>query len=279
MSWTLVRAHFPELPPDTSPLLEVFRTHGVENTAEEGASIVGCLVDTDVSPGQIAGLVAALESAGATSTETGPYEEVDWDAVWRAHFKPRRVGERFVVRPSWEEFASRPEDLVITLDPGEAFGTGDHPTTRMCLAALERHVTPESTVLDLGCGSGILAIGAALLGAREVTGTDIEPVAVEVARENAARNATTAIVWRVGDVLDEEPGKRWSLVISNIISATLIALSPLAAQLVAPGGTWIVSGVLGSNWPEVRRAAEREGFGYVSHETEGDWTCGVFRLG
>ena len=276
MSWTLVRARFPELPVDTSPLIELFRTHGIENTAEEGTTITGCIVDNEATPEAIAALTTDLERAGAQSIETGPYEEVDWDAVWRAHFKPRRVGRHFVVRPSWEEFEAGADDHVITLDPGEAFGTGDHPTTRMCLAAIEEAVTRDSNVLDLGCGSGILAIGAALAGAREVVGTDIEPVAIEVARANAAINGTTAIEWRVGDVLDELPGRRWNVVVSNIISATLINLAPLAAELVEADGVWIVSGIIESNWPDVRRAAEANGFIYRSHSFEEGWTLGVF---
>ncbi len=276
MSWTLVRAHFPELPEDTSPLIELFRVHGIENTAEEGHSIVGCIVDNDAAPAAIVELSDDLRTAGATEIETGPYAEVDWDAVWRAHFRPRRVGQRFVIRPTWEEFESRSEDLIIVLDPGEAFGTGDHPTTRMCLSALEEVVNDGSNVLDLGCGSGILAIGAAKLGAKRVVGTDIEPVAIEVARANGALNREPGIEWRVGDVLEELPEERWNVVVSNIISATLINLAPLAAQLVAPGGAWIVSGVIEANWPDVRTAAEAAGFSYRSHEFEGGWTVGTF---
>lgn len=277
MSWTLIRARFPELPVDTSPLIELFRAHGIENTSEEDSTITGCIVDSEASEGVLQRLAVDLEAAGALEIETGPYEEVDWDAVWRAHFKPRRVGERFVIRPSWEEFESSAGDLVVTLDPGEAFGTGDHPTTRMCLAALEKSVLPESSVLDLGCGSGILAIGAAMLGASEVVGIDIEPVAVEVARANGELNGVSDIEWRVGDVLDELPGRTWNVVVSNIISATLINLAPLAARLVAPEGVWIVSGIIEANWADVRRAAESVGFRYDSHTFEEGWTLGVFR--
>ena len=276
MSWTLVRATFPQLPTDTSPVIELFRVHGIENTSEEGDSMVGCLVDSDATPGALDALATDLREAGATEIETGPYQEVDWDAVWRAHFKPRRVGERFVVRPTWEEFASEPEDLVIVLDPGEAFGTGDHPTTRMCLAALEAVVSPTTSVLDLGCGSGILAIGAARLGAGRIAGVDIEPVAIEVARANAELNDEAEIEWRVGDVLDEFPGERWGVVVSNIISATLINLAPLVAALVNERGAWIVSGIIEANWPDVRRAAESHGFVHETHATEGGWVCGTF---
>lgn len=274
MSWTLVRATWPELPPDTSPLLEIYRAHGVENTAEDEATITGCVVDGEAGAERLHELTVALEAEGAT-VETGPYEEVDWNAQWRAHFKPRRIGRRFIVRPTWEAVDALPPNLVITLDPGEAFGTGDHPTTRMCLAALEDAVRPETAVLDLGCGSGILAIGAKKLGAREVVGVDIEPVSVAVARTNGEMNHVE-IEWRVGDVLEELPGRQWNVVVSNIISATLISLSPLAAQLVAAHGIWIVSGIIAANWEAVRAAAEREGFVYVSHEIEGEWTCGVF---
>ena len=278
MSWTLVRAKFPELPVDTSPLIEIFRVHGIENTSEEGVTITGCIVDSDSTAAAIEALTVDLTSAGATDIETGPYEEVDWDAMWRMHFKPRRVGEHFIIRPSWEEFESGPDDYVITLDPGEAFGTGDHPTTRMCLAALEDYVGSDSSVLDLGCGSGILAIGAAKLSAREIVGIDIEPVSVEVAKTNSEINGTTEIEWRVGDVLDELPGKTWDVVVSNIISATLINLAPLVGRLI-DHGYWIVSGIIEANWSDVRKAAEAQGFTYREHKFEEGWTMGVFIKG
>lgn len=315
MSWIEVKATVPPLD-DLSPFVEIFRAHGIENTQEEmGPVISGCLVEIEGVAARIEALTQGLRDAGALEVVSHPFEEQDWDEVWKQFFKPRRIGERFVVRPTWEEFAANPGDLEIVLDPGQAFGTGDHPTTRLCLELLETVDVPGKRVADVGCGSGILSIGACLLGAASVDAVDVEEEAVQVSRENAALNHVSfrailgegvrSLFESVDDAearvaaqaewdQDEHPlhgrrpaisrfgntvvsGEPYDLIVSNIISAVLMRIAPDVADAIRPDGDWIVSGIIHSNWPDVLDAAQRAGFELVERREEGDWTAARFR--
>ncbi|HWD39642.1 MAG TPA: 50S ribosomal protein L11 methyltransferase [Fimbriimonas sp.] len=314
MSWIKVEAFFPEPPLDWSPYIEIFREHGIENTIEEDSSLSGCLVEVKGSAEVIGQLKADLLAAGAGEVRTGPLEEVNWEEAWKQFFKPRRVGTCFMVVPSWESYETSPGDILLLLDPGQAFGTGDHPTTRMCLELLEELDLDGIRVADVGCGSGILAIAAAKLGAR-VRAFDIDPIAVEVAKENAERNGVefpvicgdglTESLPTIGHVPQDEtplePPSRsggevrelanrergllgpstqespdYDLVISNIISATLIRLSHQVSRAVTPGGGWIVSGIIEDNWPEVRKSAEAANFILATEKHEDGWVAARF---
>ena len=186
MNWITIKARYDQAPADWSPVVEIFREFGIENTLEDRETLVGCYVDVDGVQTQIEALRIALSNTGISEFIAEPFVEKNWEEEWKKFFKPRRIGKNFVVRPTWEEFSAEPNDHVIVLDPGQAFGTGDHPTTRMCLEFLEKHVTPGLRVLDLGCGSGILAIGAKMVGASEVMAIDIDPIAVEVETETSS---------------------------------------------------------------------------------------------
>lgn len=275
MNWILIKAKQTPAPADWSPIINTFRDYGIENTLEEANCITGCYVDVDGVRTQIESLRAALLALGVDDVIDEPFVEVDWENEWKKFFKPRRVGSHFVVRPTWESFDALPGDKVIVLDPGQAFGTGDHPTTRMCLEYLEMQVAPSNSVLDLGCGSGILAVGAKMVGAGETLAIDIDPIAVEVAKENITRN-NVEVKTAVGDVLELQLESRWDIVVSNIISATLINLAPDAAYALRPGGKWIVSGIITQNWSDVKKAAEKSGFTYIEHREEDGWNAGVF---
>ena len=275
MNWILIKAKQTPAPADWSPIINTFRDYGIENTLEEANGITGCYVDVDGVRTQIESLRTALLALGVDDVIDEPFVEVDWENEWKKFFKPRRVGSHFVVRPTWESFDALPGDKVIVLDPGQAFGTGDHPTTRMCLEYLEMQVAPSNSVLDLGCGSGILAVGAKLVGAGETLAIDIDPIAVEVAKENITRN-NVEVKTAVGDVLELQLESRWDIVVSNIISATLINLAPDAAYALRPGGKWIVSGIITQNWSDVKKAAEKSGFTYIEHREEDGWNAGVF---
>lgn len=275
MNWILIKAHQSPAPADWSPIIEVFRDFGIENTLEEKGAIVGCYVDVDGVQAQIEALKKALAELGVDNVTSEPLVEVDWENEWKKFFKPRRVGEHFVVRPTWETFEAQPSDKIIILDPGQAFGTGDHPTTRNCLAYLEKYVQPGRDVLDLGCGSGILAVGAKLLQAGEVCAIDIDPISIEVAKENFERNEVEVLT-AVGNVLTLQFESEWDIVVSNIISATLINLAPDAAYSLRSGGTWIVSGIISQNWADVKKAAEKQGLDYIEHVEEDGWVAGVF---
>ena len=275
MNWILIKAHQSPAPADWSPVIEVFRDFGIENTLEERGAIVGCYVDVDGVQDQIVALKAALLAKGVSEVTDEPLVEVDWENEWKKFFKPRRVGQHFVVRPTWETFDAQTEDKIIILDPGQAFGTGDHPTTRNCLAFLEKYVEPGLDVLDLGCGSGILAVGAKLLEAGEVCAIDIDPISIEVAKENFERNQVDVLT-AVGDVLSLKFEAEWDIVVSNIISATLINLAPDATYALRSGGKWIVSGIITQNWADVKTAAQKQGLEYVEHVEEDGWVAGVF---
>ena len=199
--------------------------------------------------------------------------EEDWANAWKAHYHPFRVGERLVIAPSWEPPTLEAGDLLIVLDPGMAFGTGLHPSTRLCLTFLEMHLRPGDTVLDLGTGSGILAIAAAKLGAAFVLARDIDPVAVEVAKENVARNAVSSIV-RVEEGSLPERTDRFDLVLVNILAEVIVRLlSEGLADLVCPGGSLILSGIIASKADDVRAALAERGFTSVQRRDEGEWVA------
>ena len=166
-------------------------------------------------------------------------EEQNWVQLTQSQFEPIRVSGRLWIVPSWHQ-APDPEALVLVLDPGMAFGTGSHPTTRLCLEWLERTLAPGATVLDYGCGSGILAIAAAKLGAAEVTGVDIDPQAVRAAEENSRTNGVQA---RFIDSARQIEGQ-FDIVVANILSNPLKALAPALCALVRPGGQLVLSGIL-----------------------------------
>ena len=274
MSWIEVKSRY-ESGQDLSPFVDIYDQYGIENTLEEDAQLTGCLVDVGGSTDRIEELTLALKEAGALVVETRDLAEDNWEIAWRQFFKPRRIGNRFVVRPTWEEFDSAGEDLVIVLDPGQAFGTGDHPTTRLCLELMEQIEISGKNVLDIGCGSGILSVGACLLGANTVVAIDIDPIAVEVAKENRDLNGVKfdAIA---GEGLNGLKGD-WDVAISNIISATLVRIARDVRDVLLDGGRWVVSGIIVDNWPDVKMAAERAGFELLEKREEDGWVAASFK--
>jgi ribosomal protein L11 methyltransferase len=201
-------------------------------------------------------------------------EEQDWVRLTQSQFEPIRVSGRLWIVPSWHT-APDPEAIVLVLDPGLAFGTGSHPTTRLCLEWLERAVTPGCSMLDYGCGSGILGIAAARLGAAEVLGVDIDPQAVAAARDNARRNGVSA---RFDDAALRIRGQ-FDLVAANILSNPLKALAPAVCAHVRPGGRLALSGILAAQaeeliaayapWIALGVADTREGWVCLSGEKAG----------
>jgi ribosomal protein L11 methyltransferase len=209
--------------------------------------------------------------------------EEDWAHAWKKFYKPMRIGRRVVLKPSWEEFTPEPKDLVVELDPGMAFGTGLHPTTRLCVAALEETVQPGDQVLDVGTGSGVLSIVAAKLGASAVVSTDIDPIATDVTRENVQINGLTLAPDGLIDVrLESVPAGmagRFQIVVANILAEVIAGLFdqkydnvPLLEPLAAEG-TMILSGIIEERAFLVEEAAARHGLEIVRREQEGDWVA------
>lgn len=212
---------------------------------------------------------------------TRPLDEADWASAWKAHFGVLRVGRRLVVRPTWRRHRRLSGDLVLSLDPGMAFGTGLHPTTRLCLAAVERLADRRglarggahdgsALVLDVGCGSGILAIAAALLGAGEVIGVDPDPIAVEATTANARRNRLARRVRARLGSLPSGAGP-FDVVLANLIASLLVTLAPALRDELRPGGALVASGIFVDREPEVREAFEAVGLVVTDRADEGDW--------
>ena len=204
--------------------------------------------------------------------------EEDWANAWKEHYHPVRVGKRVVVRPPWRDYQSEPDDVVIELDPGMAFGTGTHPTTRLCMGALEQVLKPGHRVLDVGTGSGVLAIAALKLGAASVDAVDIEPVSVRAAKENRDRNGVRDdLRIEVGSVGQNGPFEgTYDLVLANIIARILIDLAEGIVGHIAPGGTLILSGIIESKEAAVGDCFD--GYGLVlSRRTQiEDWVALVY---
>ena len=223
---------------------------------------------------------AAAERAAAESGLDGVVGEVpdqDWGEAWKRDLRPFTVG-RVRVRPSWSRDQLPPGCVEVVLDPGMAFGTGSHPTTSLCLRALSALLAerPGASLLDVGTGSGLLAIAARKLGAGRVAGNDVDPVAVAVARENAARNG--AELELTGAPVEAIAG-RFDLVVANILANTLVELAPAVAARVAPGGALLLSGLLAGQEGEVREAYRREGLlaDGGRDAAEGEWRLVALR--
>ena len=244
-----------------------------------GVSRIKCYLTDDED-----GLAVLRRINAAYDDVTTSYvEDSDWENNWREYYKPIDVGEKLVVVPEWEE---APQDgrLPLRLDPGLIFGTGSHATTRMCLAALEKFSKPGVRVLDLGCGSGILGIGALILGCDSCLGVDIDPKAPDVVMSNAALNGigTDKMTAWAGDIIADASlrahiGGGYQLVLANIVADVIIPLSAVVRQFMAPGAVFICSGIIEHRWPETEAALISNGFEILDHKSEEEWHCFVCR--
>ncbi|MDW8051219.1 MAG: 50S ribosomal protein L11 methyltransferase [Armatimonadota bacterium] len=210
--------------------------------------------------------------------EVQPVTEQNWHTVWRRYFRSRRFGTRLRVQPSWSRHKPNADEILVILDPGLAFGTGGHPTTALCLELLERYVQPDSRVADIGTGTGILAIAAAKLGAREVIAVDNDATAVSVAQANVERNGVASIV-RVceGDGFNALEGT-FDLIVCNVISSFLEATAPQVPNYLNPNGVYIISGTSGRNWRKgVRPSIEAAGLKLEEKRKRRVWVAAVFR--
>lgn len=199
--------------------------------------------------------------------------EEDWANNWKQYYHTQRIGKRIVVTPSWEEYTPSGDDVQMRLDPGMAFGTGTHDTTRLCLELLEEVVTPETRILDVGTGSGILSVGGVLLGAPSALGVDIDPVAVKVANENAEINEVSDKTEFVcGDLTDKVHGK-FEIVTANIVADVIIRLLSTVKNYLLKGGVLIISGIIDTRADEVENACHEAGFVTEKRLEHGGWVA------
>ena len=252
----------------------------------EDVLVKGWLSADETLPERIAALEGELRALQAADTEElygkltldrQTVAEADWAEIWKQYYKPFRAGKSLVVKPSWESYAAQPGDKVIEIDPGMAFGTGTHETTAMCMSFLDDLICPGMKVLDVGTGSGILAMGAALLGAEAVTAIDIDPMAVKVARENVARGGLSEKVSVYEGDLLSAAGQDYDLCVANIIADVIMMLASPLKQHVKPGGLFICSGIIKERAEEVVLALENAGYIRLEHTLQGEWAAMVWR--
>ena len=251
-----------ESPPDTGHVrVMTYLPVGPTTKSREGSIDVGVRLMAQLGP------VSRLRSREV--------DESDWQDAWREHFHILRVGSRTVIVPTWRSYEPAEADVVIELDPGMAFGTGHHPTTTMCLAALEELVEPGCSVMDLGCGSGILSIASAKLGASEVLALDLDATAVETATANVRQNGVGAVV-AVDEGTLPHPSLRpggYDIVVANISSTVIGDLAPSIARATGPGGAVVASGVLEQARGQVVERLNEAGLSLDRVDVDGDWVA------
>ena len=200
--------------------------------------------------------------------------EEDWADSWKQYYKPIKIGERLVVVPMWEKYDKGPNEVIVKMDPGMAFGTGTHETTRLCATLLEKYITKESKMLDVGCGSGILAICASKLGAKECYAYDIDPVAVKVARENVKDNDVTNVECDVSDLLKGVKAGKYDVITANIVADIIIRLLPDISTFMHEDTTLVISGIIDERCADVYESINKNFFKIVDEIHENGW-CAI----
>ena len=198
-------------------------------------------------------------------------KEEDWATAWMKYYKPVEIGNRLAVKPSWEDYTAKEGRIVLELDPGMAFGCGNHPTTTMCMEFLEGIISGGEQVADVGTGTGILAIASAKLGAGKVFGVDLDEVAVKVARENVALNRVQDQVEVLHGNLLDKVTQPVDIVIANIVANVIIILAPDVRRILKPGGYFITSGIIQFRAEEVKEKLEQTGFKVLERKEHGEW--------
>lgn len=241
--------------------------------------------DTETQQTLEVALLLLSRSSGISEPRLRVLEPEDWAESWKQYFHPQHIGGYTVV-PTWRAYTSQPGEMIIHLDPGMAFGTGLHATTRLCLRAAERYARPGARVLDVGTGSGILAIAAALVGSGPILALDMDPLAVEVARDNVALNGMEGVVTVAQGTLRNEErsalacqvsAKGYDLILANILAEVIVAMAPALACELAPEGTLVTSGILAAKGDLVAEALESAGLVVTERPGEEEWVAVVAR--
>lgn len=205
-------------------------------------------------------------------------QEEDWYNAWKAYYQPVHIGDRLTVVPAWQDYQPSENEVIVRMDPGMAFGTGTHETTRLCAAMVEKHMPENARVLDIGTGSGILSLFALKLGAASANAYDIDPVAVRVAIENAKDNGVDHFVCGVSDLLAgvDREGGLYDFAMANIVADILIRMSENVADYLKVGAKLVCSGIIEGRWLDVKEAMEVHGFMLCDESSENDWKVLVF---
>ena len=228
-------------------------------------------------PGALEKLRKHIRDAGPLTVRTQFTPGQDWSEVWKKYYKPFRAGKHLIIRPSWEEYDAKQGDIVIEIDPGMAFGTGTHETTALCVEMIEKHFR-GGDFLDIGCGSGILGICAAKLGARPVLCVDIDPDAVKTARENIRKNGVADCVTAAEGDLTKGIVRRFDTVAANILAPVIIRLCPYLKNTLNPSGLFICSGILTEQADDVEQALKKSHYRILEKRIKGDWAAFVSLL-
>ncbi|MBQ4054291.1 MAG: 50S ribosomal protein L11 methyltransferase [Clostridia bacterium] len=249
--------------------------------ADRKHAAVSLFIPESKTPGDYAAFARdrfRAENIDATVEMIGIADD-DWENSWKKYYNPIRVGEKIMIVPAWQTFDAAPDDVVVTMDPGLAFGSGTHETTRLCASLIEKYLTKGDRVLDVGTGSGILAIIESKLGAAVVDACDIDPVAVRVAQENAESNGVANVNCFVSDLLAsvDAKGGMYDFVSANIVSDIIIRMTPDLPRIVRPNGLVAVSGVIDEYAPDVIAAMDEQGFGVADVYSDNGWKGLLFR--
>ena len=215
---------------------------------------------------------------GEAIVELSEVDEEDWANEWKNYYKPTKVGQKVVVKPTWEEYEKQDGDLIIELDPGMAFGTGTHETTTMCIQQLEKYVKEDSKVFDIGCGSGILAIAAAKLGAKDVLAVDLDEVAVKVSKENIELNKVEDKVVALHGNLMEVVNDKADIVVANIIADIIKILAKDIKNFMKDDAIFISSGIIHAKVDEVKASLEENGLEIIEVQSLGEWNAIVSKI-
>ncbi len=203
-------------------------------------------------------------------------DDAEWKDTWKEYYKPFKFTEKIVIKPSWEQYAPKGDEIIIEMDPGMAFGTGTHETTKMCALLGEKYLKTGDQVLDLGCGTAILAVLAAKLGAAGALAVDIDDAAVKVARQNVQNNGEEKKITVMQGVLENVPPKPYDLVFINIIADVILSIAPEVRPYLSQTGHLVLSGIISTRRDEVVSAYTALGFGFVEELKMGEWTALAF---
>lgn len=267
-------------------------------------AVVTCYTEENVDPGQAISQIReeleeyrAFLNPDAVSFETGVTEDTDWINNWKQFFKSFAVDEDIYIKPTWEPMKEELKDkLVIEIDPGTAFGTGSHETTRLAIANMKKYLKPGDRLLDIGTGSGILSVIGMKLGAGKAIGTDIDPIAVRVAGENAEANGLSvfagtvsevpdgSVAFYTGNMLDDEAfcvpfsEQEYPIVVANILADVIIPLAPVVRRFLLPGGVFVCSGIINLMEEKTKKALTDLGYEILNEERMNDWVSYAVRL-